>query len=87
VGPAPVGQADDLEAVAVLGVGFVAESLVEASGLGRKQLDTDHSWSFFSLSWFFLLILRTRQHQRVCVLVRLLTFLERGRKEGAFVVQ
>ena len=39
VRPAPVGQADDLEAVAELGVGFLAESLVEPLGfLGGKRM-------------------------------------------------
>ena len=42
VGPAPVGQPDDLEAVAELAVGGLAEGLFEASGLGVGQLDADH---------------------------------------------
>ena len=45
VGPAPVGQPDDLEAVTELAVSGLEEGLFEASGLGVGQLDADHDAS------------------------------------------
>ena len=51
-GPAPVGQPDDLEAVAELAVGGLAEGLFEASGLGVGQLDADHGRAEVGGGWF-----------------------------------
>src|SRR5262249_25468195 len=42
VRPAAVGQADDQEAVFDLGVGFLADSLVEALGFRRRHADANH---------------------------------------------
>ena len=57
--PAPVGQPDDLEAVAELAVGGLEEGLFEASGLGVGQLDADHGGAR-SEEWLVrLLLLRT----------------------------
>ena len=39
---APVGQADDLEAVAEFAVGGLAECLLECLDLGFGELDADH---------------------------------------------
>ena len=39
---APMGQADDLEAIEEVAVGGQSEGLFEALGLGVGQLDADH---------------------------------------------
>jgi hypothetical protein len=42
MGPAPVGEPDDLESVVELAVGGLEEGLIESSGVVVGQLDANH---------------------------------------------
>jgi hypothetical protein len=53
-----VGHEDDLESVAELAVGGLAERLFEAVGLSLGQTDADHGCSGSEGQWVHLLSLR-----------------------------
>ena len=64
---APVGQPDDLEAVAELAVGGLAEGLFEASASASgRWMRITVGWSLWVES-MYLLSIRTGQHHRACV--------------------
>src|SRR3954447_19484455 len=66
VGPAPMGEPDDLEPVTGLAVGGLEEGLLEASGLGVGQLDADHDGATSREESGLPPPSTNGKHQRVC---------------------
>src|SRR3954452_9457984 len=66
VGPAPVGQPDDLEAVSELAVSRLTECLLKGLGVGFGEMDADHGRARVAGWGESLPSIRPGQHHRAC---------------------